>query len=597
MYQMILNLLDILSKLSLILTRKQKKIAVAVFFMSILGALLETIGVSVMLPFVQIIIDPYSIVNNNIVKNVLSGFDILSIDEIQLMVVAALIVFFIYLIKNIYMVLLSYTRTKFAAMIKRDVSVYMMNADLHQGYPFFLSSNVAELQRGVSGDVNGVYTIISMLYKFSSEALTMLSICIFVLVTDYKIAIITVGIAAVCILMATIITKKYIKELAIRFRKYDTVTRKYSYRIFEGIKEIMVMNKQDFFIEEFRNANQRQLSASVKQEVAAESPSYIYEFVCVSALLIAICFRSLSVTDKTQFIANMAAVVVAVFRIMPSMGRITNYLNNIMFNLPSLNATCENIKNANDYMASLQETKESSETELEFNREIKIENISWKYSDESPWIIRNLNLTIKKGESVALIGKSGAGKSTLSDIILGLLKPQYGRVLVDEKNIENSPSGWNKLVGYVPQSVYLLDDTIRRNVAFGLPDNEINDDLVWSALKQADLFDYVKKLPNGLETILGERGVRFSGGQRQRIAIARVMYYNPEILIFDEATSALDNKTEEVVMQSIDALMRKKTLIIIAHRLSTIAQCDNIYEITDGIAVKRDKKEQQSKRI
>ena len=213
----------------------------------------------------------------------------------------------------------------------------------------------------------------------------------------------------------------------------------------------------------------------------------------------------------------------------------------------------------------------------------------WKYPESKKATLQGINLEIKKGESVAFIGESGAGKTTLADIILGLYIPQEGTVTVDGVSIYDIPQDWSRIVGYVPQSVYLLDDTIRNNILFG--EKQMDDKKIWDALKQAQLYDFVKTLPDGLNTIVGERGIKFSGGQRQRIAIARALYYNPDILVLDEATSALDNETEEALMESIEALQGLKTLIIIAHRLSTIRNCDKIYEVKDGKIELRNKEE------
>ena len=226
-----------------------------------------------------------------------------------------------------------------------------------------------------------------------------------------------------------------------------------------------------------------------------------------------------------------------------------------------------------------------------FKKELKVDNVWWKYDDAENAVLKNLSMTIHKGESVGFIGASGAGKTTLADVILGLMRPQEGQVFIDGIDVYTIPKQWSRIIGYVPQVVYLTDESIKNNVAFGIPDNEIDEAMIWNALEQAQLKTFVEQLPEKLETRVGERGVKFSGGQRQRVAIARALYCNPEILVLDEATSALDNETEKAVMESIDALQGKKTLIIVAHRLSTIMNCDSVYEIKDGIACKRDKKD------
>ena len=228
---------------------------------------------------------------------------------------------------------------------------------------------------------------------------------------------------------------------------------------------------------------------------------------------------------------------------------------------------------------------------MEFQNTLTVEHVVWQYDNQKKPVLTDACLKIKKGDSIGLIGESGAGKTTLGDIILGLLKPNQGNVLIDGLDVYAMPKSWARIVGYVPQAVFLADDTVRNNIKFGLDADISNDKLVWEALERAQLKHFVESLPDGLETIVGERGIKFSGGQRQRIAIARALYAKPEILVLDEATAALDNETEKAVMESIDALQGQITLIIVAHRLTTIRNCDKIYEIKDGKVIERSKKE------
>ncbi len=298
--------------------------------------------------------------------------------------------------------------------------------------------------------------------------------------------------------------------------------------------------------------------------------------------------------NPVAYLPQLAALAMAVFRILPSLGRIANNLNLLIFNIPSLNATFTNLKEMEMYEKQKNKNDNNrnfDEETIVFSQNVTINNISWKYEGNRKKTIDCLNMVIEKGASVGIIGSSGAGKSTLIDIILGLLQPQQGNIKVDGIDISDMYKQWSKIIGYVPQTVYLTNDTIRRNVAFGISDEQINDQLIWDALKKAQIDDFVRSLPEKLDTVIGDQGIRISGGQRQRISIARALYYNPEIIVFDEATSALDNETESAVMESIDSLHGVKTLIIVAHRLSTIKNCDKVYEIVDGVAVLHDKKE------
>ena len=321
-------------------------------------------------------------------------------------------------------------------------------------------------------------------------------------------------------------------------------------------------------------------------------PTNVYEIVCIGGLIGIVIIRLHMTEDITGFITKLAIVAVAAFRLFPAVSRLTTNLNAIMYNRPRLDSMYDMLKtieNEGTYHYSYE--NDEQKPDFVFEKELKIDNITWKYPAGQSAVLKNLKMTIGKGQSIALIGPSGAGKTTLADVVLGLLKPQEGKILLDGEDVYENLPGWAKIIGYVPQAVYLTDDTIRNNVAFGIYEDQIDEDKVWKALEEAQLAEFVRGLEEGLDTMVGERGVRLSGGQRQRIAIARALYENPEILVLDEATSALDTETETAVMESIDSLHGTKTMIIVAHRLTTIRNCDAIYEIKDGVAVLRDKAE------
>ena len=263
----------------------------------------------------------------------------------------------------------------------------------------------------------------------------------------------------------------------------------------------------------------------------------------------------------------------------------------MIFLRPAFDIAYNNIKEAKTYVSNKELNLDIADKsgDFEFLNEIKLDNVTWKYISGKKEVLKDLNLAIKKGQSIGIIGESGAGKSTLSDILLGLYIPQKGTVSVDGHIISEIPKTWSRMIGYVPQSVYLMDDTLRSNISFG--DEDIDDNRIWNSLEKASLKEYVASLPDGLDTMVGERGIKFSGGQRQRIAIARALYHNPSILILDEATSALDNETETAVMEAIESLQGTITMIIIAHRLTTMRKCDRIIKIENGVAVDVEKTE------
>ena len=586
MKQMIVLAKDLLSKIFDILNRKQRYLTFLVFFLTLIGALLEVIGVSAVLPLIQAMIYPDQLRENALVKKLIAIFHIGG--NIQLLLLISFGVVGVYLIKNGYLIFLSYVRIKYSTVIQRELGIRIMNIYMKQGYPFFIKSNTNDLYRGITGDVAGIYNILNFGFRLIAESITVICICIYMFITDWIMAIFVAAFALLSVLIIMLFGKKKMRKLGEDYRKYDMLTRKWSAQAFQGIKEVLVLNRQEFFINRYRESTTKQQSAMVKQTVAAESPAYILEFACVVGLIFAVAFRTIMGVDNTSFVLNIAAFAVSAFRIMPSLGRIANAVNNILFNIPALNKTYETTKMKNVLESRGEILDDKREGDFSFKKEISLKDICWRYEGGQEDTIHHLNLTIKKGDAIAFIGESGTGKSTIADIILGLFRPQQGEICVDGIDIKKMPERWSKMIGYVPQSVYLLDDTIRNNIAFGIDEDKIDEGKIWDVLEQAQMKSYVEKLPEGLDTMLGERGIRFSGGQRQRIAIARALYFDPDILILDEATSALDNKTEEAVMEAVDMLQGWKTLIIIAHRLSTIKKCNHVYEILDGQAVETD---------
>lgn len=587
---LLLKLKKELQKLLYILSKEQKLYGGIVFVCSLLGAFLEVLGVGIILPLVQAFMDPDKLMENKWIQLVLKSFGLEYIESSQLVILITVGVIILFLIKNLYFIFLSWIRIKFSCKVSRELSTKMMSTYMKRGYEFFLNHNTADLSRNIGADVSGVDTVIYQMLRVLVDSLTIFMIVAYIMLTDWVIALAMVIMALLCLLLIYGYFRVQMREAGRHFNKYNGITSKYLLQALHGIKEILVMHKQEFFIKHYEEANREKQKGAIKQTVGAESPTYIIEGVCVAGLLAVVCIRLVTNEQSAvELVPALSAFAMGAFRILPSLGRISSALNTAIYYMPSLNHVYENLQRINDYQ---EKDYKESETGAESDRiilknGIDIENISWHYKNSDVYVIHNLNLTIKKGTSVAFVGQSGAGKTTLADIILGLLEPQEGKVLIDGNDIYHMGKQLGKIMGYVPQTVYLTDDTIRNNVAFGIEGSDIDDDKVWDALEQAQLKQFVKNLNQGLDTFVGDRGVRFSGGQRQRIAIARALYENPDIIIFDEATAALDNETELAVMESIHALQGYKTIIIIAHRLTTIKDCDEIYEISDGKARSR----------
>lgn len=583
----------IIKQISYVLDSKQKKASIAIFLCMILNSGLELLGVSAIYPFLQMMLTPIEIGEKWYVKWIYYFAPTAS--ERTVLFVLGIGIIFIYLLKNAFMIVSAYVQTSFAAKFQRQLSIKMLAAYLKHPYQFFLNTNSSEILRGIGADVAGVYQILLNFFTLLAETLTVIVLGIFLITTDVLMTIGAMTLAFLCLMAIIFGFKNRMKKAGKNAREATGLKNKYGYQAVNGIKEIIVLDRKEDFIDQYREAALLEQKAVVTNGVIIACPDRILEGVCIGGVIGIVCIRIASGVDLASFIPVLGTFAMAAFKILPSISKISTRINAIIYYQMSLQEAYKNLKEANKYELEMQEyalneTNSGAET-IQFVNELKINNITWKYLNAKENVLENTELVIKKGESVAFIGSSGAGKTTLADIIMGLLKPQEGTVEMDGVDIFSILHQWARIIGYVPQSVFLIDDTVRSNVAFGLKKKEIQDEKVWDALQQAQLKDFVENLPYGLDTIVGERGVKFSGGQRQRIAIARALYENPDILVLDEATSALDNETETAVMEAIDALQGNKTLIIVAHRLTTIRNCDRIYEIADGVAIERSKEE------
>lgn len=586
------SLKDVYGKLLYILNGKQKRISILVFIMTIAGAVLETMGVSIILPLVQSFLAADRILQNKYVKPIAGVLHITT--GIQLIIWMSVAVIIIYIVKNVYMVLLSYVRVKFAAMVKRELSVKMMHSYMEREYTYFLGVNTEDVLRGIGYDVSGVHEVLVQTFRVMSETLTAFCICIFIFRTDAVMAAGVVVVAGVSLSILILFFRKRMKKVGDYYRECTVKVNKYLHESFQGIKDVLIFHKEDYFIKNYETVFGNQQKAEVIKTVASESPAHLIEAVCVSGLIAVVAVKIAGGSDAEAFIPQLATFAIAAFRILPSIGRISAGFNQLIYAFPALNATYRNLQEVENFKKVTrvrQKVEIGFDEKLDFQKEIRIENLHWQYPSADRPVIERLSMVIPKGRSVAFIGQSGAGKSTLADIMLGLLVPEQGDILIDGTSIYNEMDAWKRTVGYVPQTVFLTDDTIRRNIAFGIEEKDIDEEKIQRAVEQAQLSATIAELPEGLNTVLGERGIRFSGGQKQRVAIARALYNDPDILILDEATAALDNDTESAVMEAIDALHGYKTLIIIAHRLTTIRNCDEIYEIVDGGAIRRRKED------
>ena len=581
---------NIVYQLNYVLSKKQKKRAILLLVCMVTSSSLELLGVSAIYPFLELLLQTDNLQEKWYVNAIYAIKSDVELREILLIIGGMIIL--VYVFKNLFMIFSAYVQNAYAAKFQRETSTKMLDAYLKRSYQFFLNTNSGVIIRGITSDIQGVYQILLAFFTMMTELLNVAVLGVFLFFTDWLTALAAMLLAAFCFASIIMGFKKMLKKAGQDMRSANALKNQYGYQAIHGIKEITVLDRRENFVSQFDKAASLEEKSATIYGFTGGCPDRILEGVCIAGFMGIVCFRIASGTDLESFVPVLGTFAVGAFRILPSISKVSNRLNTIIFFKQTLQNTYDNLKAVETYEDDLNiDIKDTNENDVRFVNELQIKTISWKYRNANHNILENASLAIRKGESVAFIGSSGAGKTTLADIIMGLLKPQEGVVEMDGIDIYTIPHQWAKIIGYVPQSVFLIDDTVRRNVAFGMENDVISDEKVWDALEEAQLKTFVAGLPNGLDTIVGERGVKFSGGQRQRIAIARALYENPDILVLDEATSALDNETETAVMESIDALQGSKTLIIVAHRLSTIKNCDRIYEIVDGAAIERSKED------
>lgn len=616
--QNVKTLIAMFRQLFYILNEKQRRRSVLLLLLFLVTALLETLGVSAVIPFIIALMSPEFLMQYPIVQKVTAWFGVGNTKGLLLLIAALVVV--VYVIKDGMILAANYYQLRFRNEMERDLSTLMLRSYLNRDYMYFVETNSSDMMRGVSGDISNVAQVIDSFSTLFAETLTCMLLGTFLIYLDPLFALGLLFLALVTALIMVLAFKKRNAECGRQCREAFSKRYQYIYQPISGYKEISVNQRKQYFIDQFQKEADKACRFNTQYLFICKLPNRVIETVFIFGLVVLVYMMVVFGNNEAteQFVTVLGAVAVAAVRILPAISNIAASMNGLVYNRLSLGEAYQNISLARvreeelageekhtemrswrpqgdqkQEVESLRQGDTGKTVEQEyagFRHELAVRSVWWKYPEGERNVLEDASLTIHKGEAVAFIGESGAGKTTLADIILGLLHPQKGEVLLDGTDIYSIPKRWAKTIGFVPQNVFLIDDTVRHNVAFGIYEDEIEDGKIIHALKSAQIYDFIQGLPHGLDTVVGEGGVKFSGGQRQRLAIARALYDNPDILVLDEATSALDNDTETAVMQSIDVLKGTKTLIIIAHRLSTIENCNKVYEVKDGKAVLREGK-------
>ncbi len=572
-----------LSKLNFIFSKKDKVKLLLLMIIVIGGSFLELMAVSIFSPFINVIMDPEKLHENAIIAYFYQLFDVRSIEYFLAIVAAGIIV--IYVVKNIYVIAEKNAIYRFSYRIQRNISTDLLKAYMREPYTFHLNKNISVLQRSMQEDTDQFTKGIIHIMEMAAEVCVCIALGIYLFIESHSITIIIAGLLVFCLAFFSFISKKYSSAWGREGQQYKSKIYQWMNQSLGGIKEIKVLNREEDFIEHYDSYFSKYVRVLRLNRLIGVVPKYIIEMVCMTGLLAAVIFKIFfGQRELIDFVPQLAVFAVAAFRLLPSVGRINEHLSAVLYAMPSLDLIYNDLKEVEKTYTDKQEWDKT----WRLQDKIEVRKVTYRYPDGDVNVIENASFMIKKGQTAAFVGTSGAGKSTIVDVLLGLLPPQYGKIYADGMNIYKNLLTWQMEIGYIPQTIYLSDDSIRNNVAFGIKEDKIDEEAVVRALKQAQLYDFVEVLPEGLDTFVGDRGVRLSGGQRQRIGIARALYHDPEILVLDEATSALDNETESAVMEAIEKLQGQKTILIIAHRLTTIQNADVIFEVNDGkVEVKR----------
>lgn len=569
-----------LKKINYVLDRKQKIHLVLLLIVIFIGAFVELLGVSSILPVVNVATSPETIEQTWYLLWLKQKLGLQ--DSGQMLIALSVLLIIIYILKNIYVTMMYNMQYSFIFENQKKLAVKLMDCYMHQNYLFHVSKNVAELQRNVTSDVNGFFTVVLNSLQFLAEISVCVVLVIYLLMQDFVTTMAVAVLLFIFIGFFAGIFKKILGEKGRKNREVNVQVTKWILQSFSGIKEIKVINAEDFFVHNYNKYYSQFATLQRQQSMLTFVPRPVMETVCICGLLLAVILKlTIDSSNIASFIPTLSVFAIAAFRMLPSFNRITGYLGGIMFSKPSIDAIYQDLKEVEQLLKQRESIEKTDESVL-LTKSIKMEQVSFKYPESEKWILKQASLEIKRNSSVAFVGASGAGKTTAADIILGLLEPQEGQILVDNTDIRTNMAAWHEKIGYIPQTIYLMDDTIKANIAFGVDVSKVDEERIHTVLKEAQLDEFIAQLPDGIYTEIGDRGVKLSGGQRQRIGIARALYRNPEVLVLDEATSALDNDTEKEVMEAIDSLHGTRTLIVIAHRLSTIKSCDEIYEVGNG---------------
>lgn len=569
-----------------LLDKKQKHKMVLLVFLMLIGAVLETLGVSMILPVMSVVMEENAVQKHAYLQVICDLFHIAYDDTRTLMILVMVGLIVIFAVKNVFLFFQQKVQLKFVYTNQFATSRRMMINFMERPYEYYLNADTSVIQRSITSDVNNMYGLILSLLQLVSEGIVFVCLIAVSLVSDVMMSITVALLLVVVLAIIKWVLKPIMRKAGEENQDYYSGLYKWIDQSVMGIKGIKIANKENYFINEYAKCGEGYVNAVQRYNLYNATPRLLIETVALAGMIFYMMIQLLSGVQVTAILPQLTLLALVAMRLIPCANRINNHLTSISYFEPFFMGVSDNLQEeirdeSIDYNAASYQKKVEVQ-KLEIRHNIQLKDIVYKYPNTETLIFDRANMEIPIGKSVGIVGTSGAGKTTIVDILLGLLQIQSGEILADGVEVREHYQSFLKDIGYIPQTIFMIDSTIRKNVAFGVADEDIDDAKVWRALQEAQLDEFVRGLPDGLDTSIGERGIRISGGQRQRIGIARALFEDPEVLVLDEATSALDNETEAAIMESINMLHGKKTLIIIAHRLQTIEKCDMVYRVEKG---------------
>ena len=552
-----------------VLQPKERRSLSGVFLLILVGTIFETVSVGLMIPVLSVIASD---------ERKISLFFLTiepSFNKTQLIQLAVGLMLVVYVVKNVFLAVSAWIQRGFLTRVTSRIAARMLEVYIRQPYAFHLKKNSSSLIRNtqdaqliVAGGIEPMLTILT-------EGLVAIALFSVLVAIEPLGTICVIGV----LLVATFVFQRFFDQKLQRWGALRQIQKGAIIQTIQqglgAVKDVQVLGREDWFVDE--HSERQSIDANLLRRINTVQaiPRLWLEVMAIAGLVGLVVIMLATGKDVDKIIPTVGLFAATSFKVLPSINKLVNSRQTLKVS----RSTIETIHH--DLGLSVSTNQAGLNSSFQF-KAVEVAHLDFKYEQSENLVLSNINLKIVSGEAVGFVGQSGSGKSTLIDIMLGLLQPQNGSVLINGQSIEDQKKSWQKTIGYIPQTIFLMDDSLRRNIAIGIADNEIDEVAILEALKSAQLEDFVASLPEGLDTVVGERGVRLSGGQRQRIGIARALYHRPSVLVLDEATSSLDTETEHGVMQAVQALQGDKTVVIVAHRLSTVEYCDRLYRLDAG---------------